>query len=87
MNCCRSNSEDSHQTKPASVDDLDPEQHELLRKKTVLDRKLYDAVLERFGEESIWLQNASLLCDTKARAKVDSTRSAMLIQSIQVDEM
>jgi hypothetical protein len=30
------------------VDELDPEQHELLRKKTLLDRKLYDAVLERF---------------------------------------
>jgi hypothetical protein len=35
--------------KPPSVDELDPEQHELLRKKTLLDRKLYDAVLERFA--------------------------------------
>jgi hypothetical protein len=56
LQCCpkrsqsdrRMTSEESHRVKPQSIDELDSEQHEMLRKKTVLDRKLYDAVLERF---------------------------------------
>jgi hypothetical protein len=40
--------EEFRKVKPPSVDELDQEQHELLRSKTALDRKLYGAVFERF---------------------------------------